>query len=158
MALHPMGAGGHRCIGSMSDFLAILDLLSNTAWSYYLLKHPKLHSNYSAGRQCLQDPWILLGSCTGSGQSSPFLAQFQLQLGSCLIRFRVGVIFLPGSHKGCMGAARCGALATLVAMGTLGAIWVGATRCQWPTKCGTSNQFDIFRHGQIAIFLPKKWG
>ena len=56
-----------------------------------------------------------------------------------------------------MGAARCGALATLVAMGTLGAIWVGATRCQWPTRCGTSNQFAIFCHGQIAIFLPKKW-
>ena len=56
-----------------------------------------------------------------------------------------------------MGAARCGALATLVAMGTLGAIWVGATRCQWPTKCDTSIQFAIFCHGQTAIFLPKKW-
>ena len=55
-----------------------------------------------------------------------------------------------------MGAARCGALATLVAIGTLGAIWVGATRCQWPTKFDTSNQFAIFCHGQIAIFLPKK--
>ena len=33
-----------------------------------------------------------------------------------------------------MGAARCGALATLVAMGTLGAIWVGATRCQLAHK------------------------
>ena len=53
MALHPMGAGGHRCIGSVGDFLAILDLLSNTAWSYYLLKHPKLHSNYSAGRRAM---------------------------------------------------------------------------------------------------------
>ena len=56
-----------------------------------------------------------------------------------------------------MGAARCGALAALVAIGTLGAIWVGATRCQWPTKCGTSNQFVIFCPGQIAIFCPKKW-
>ena len=48
-----MGAGGHRCIGSMGDFLAILDLLPNTAWSYYLLKHPKLHSNYSAGLRAM---------------------------------------------------------------------------------------------------------
>ena len=55
-----------------------------------------------------------------------------------------------------MGAARCGALATLVAIGTLGAIWVGATRCQWPTKFDTSNQFALFCHGQIAILLPKK--
>ena len=55
-----------------------------------------------------------------------------------------------------MGAARCGALATLVAIGTLGAIWVGATRCQWPTKFDTSNQFALFCHGQIAVFLPKK--
>ena len=55
-----------------------------------------------------------------------------------------------------MGASMCGALATLVAIGTLGAIWVGATRCQWPTKFDTSNQFAIFCHGQIAIFWPKK--
>ena len=48
-----MGAGGHMCIGSMGDFLAILDLLPNTAWSYHLLKHPKLHSNYSAGRRAM---------------------------------------------------------------------------------------------------------
>ena len=48
-----MGAGGHRCIGSMGDFLATLDLLPITAWSYYLLKHPKLHSNYSAGRRAM---------------------------------------------------------------------------------------------------------
>ena len=55
-----------------------------------------------------------------------------------------------------MGASMCGALATLVAIGTLGAIWVAATRCQWPTKCDTGNQFAIFCHGQIAIFWPKK--
>ena len=56
-----------------------------------------------------------------------------------------------------MGASMCGALATLVAIGTLGAIWVAATRCQWPTKCDTGNQFAIFCHGQSAIFWQKKW-
>ena len=55
-----------------------------------------------------------------------------------------------------MGAAMCGALATLVAMGTLGAIWVGATRCQWPTKCDTSGQFAIFCHWPNCHFLAQK--
>ena len=49
-----MGTSGHKYIGSMILFRAVLDLLSNTVLAHYLLYCPKLHSNYSAAARAMR--------------------------------------------------------------------------------------------------------